>query len=423
MDYNQALDYIRGRSWQTAPPDLDRTRTLLTLLGNPEKTLRFVHIAGTNGKGSVAAMTASILRNAGNRTGLYTSPSIQKYNERVQVNGVMIPDEDFAALVTDDIYPNAESMPVPPTEFEMLVCLALLWFSRQDCDVVVLEAGLGGELDSTNAIPCPDVAVITAIGLDHTALLGDTIEQIARNKAGIIKHGCDVVLNGNSSVANEIIRDICAQRDAGLVIPDYTMLTKSEMSFKGQYFSYKHYNDLFIPLLGDYQPQNAAVAIETILALKRRGWTIDERNVRDGLRETVWPGRFELLCSEPVFIADGAHNPQGIQAAVDSIERIFPNAKPIVMIGAMADKDIDGMLPLILVAADSFVCVTPDNPRAIPAQELADRLRGLGARAVVCDTVPDGITTACMLAKQKGCAVVALGSLYMVGMIRTHFKG
>lgn len=423
MDYNEALNYIRGKNWKSGAPGLDRTRELLERLGNPEQGLRILHIAGTNGKGSVAAMCSSILRKAGYKTGLYTSPSIQRYNERVQIDGEMIPDNVFAALMGEEIIPQVEQMNDPATEFEMLTCLALLWFKRQGCEAVVLETGMGGEYDSTNAIPCPEVAVITAIGMDHMEQLGGTIEEIARTKAGIIKHGCDVVLNGNDPRANEVIERVCEQRRANLTIPDYSTLTKSEASLKGQYFSYKHYNDLFIPLLGDYQPQNAAVAIETMLALKRRGWKLNEQNVRDGLRAVVWPGRFELLSEQPVFIVDGAHNPQGVAATVAGIQRYFPQQQPVILVGVMADKDVDGMLEKLQGASDCFVCVTPDNPRALPAAELAAKLQALEMPAQACETVSDGISRACEIALSEQRPVIALGSLYLVGAARTRFKG
>ncbi|MEG1984757.1 MAG: folylpolyglutamate synthase/dihydrofolate synthase family protein [Oscillospiraceae bacterium] len=420
MNYNEALDYIHSISWRGSKLGLERTQELLEKLGNPEKELKFVHIAGTNGKGSIAAMTASILRKSGYKTGLFTSPAIQEFNERMQVNGEMIPQKELAELMTDYIRPNVEKMSDPTTEFEMMTCLALLWFKKCGCDIVVLEVGMGGEYDSTNVISCPLVAVISAIGLDHMAELGDTIEKIAFAKAGIIKHGGEVVINGNCPEANRVFAHVCNERSAGLTIPAYSTLVKSDSNFKGQYFSYKHYNDLFIPLIGDYQPQNAAVAIETALLLKWMGYRITDVTIRAGLHDVKWPGRFELIGDKPTFIVDGGHNPHGIRGTVDSIKRFLPDTKPVILVGIMADKDVNAILQILCEVSDNFVTVTPDNPRAMKAEELCTKLLALGCTAQSCNTVESGIETAKRIAGESG-AVVALGSLYMVGTIRKYY--
>ena len=420
MDYQESLDFITGISWRGSKLGLSRTQELLAHLGNPERELKFVHIAGTNGKGSTAAMTASILRAAGYRVGLYTSPAIQDFCERIQVNGEMIPHDALAQLMTEDIRPYVERMADPTTEFEMVTALALLWFKRSKCDIVVLEVGMGGEFDSTNVIPVPEAAVICAIGLDHTAELGGTLAKIAMAKAGIIKPGGSVVSYGNSPEANEVIERVCREHGCELVEPQMLTVVKKDLSVRGQYFSYKHYNDLFLPLVGDYQPNNAAVAIETANILRKKGWAVSDAVIRKGLAEVKWPGRFELVHEEPVFIVDGGHNPQGIRGTVDSLRRLLGGKKPVVLMGVMADKDVDGILALLTPLAARFVTVTPDNPRALPAEKLAEKICALGLEAEAKPSVEAGVARVLELAGKDG-AAIALGSLYMVGAVRRCF--
>lgn len=420
MNYQEALDYIKSVSWLGSKLGLERTQELLAALGNPERKVKFVHIAGTNGKGSTAAMLASILRESGLRVGLYTSPAIQDFCERIQINGEMIPHGELARLMTEDIRPNVEKMEDPATEFEMITALALDWFAAEKCDIAVLEVGMGGEFDSTNVIPTPEVAVLCAIGMDHTAELGATLELIARAKAGIIKPGGAVVCSGNSPEANVVFERVCREKGCELTYPDFSTIVKSDVSFKGQYFSYKHYNDLFLPLAGDYQPRNAAVAIEAANVLKKRGWPVNDATIRSGLAATKWPGRFELVHENPVFLVDGGHNPHGIRGTVDSVKRLMGDRKPVVMMGVMADKDVDAILPMVGEIAARFVTVAPRNPRAMDAQVLAEKIRALGFEAEACGSVEEGVDRALALCGTDG-ACIALGSLYMVGDVRRRF--
>ena len=419
MTYEEALAYIHSVNWVGSKLGLERTQELLGKLGNPERQLKFVHIAGTNGKGSTAAMLASILEKAGYRTGLYTSPFINRFNERMQVNGEQIPNDTLAEL-TDHIRPYADAMADAPTEFELITALAMEHFHRERCDIVVLEVGMGGELDSTNVIGVPEAAVIAAMGLDHVKELGPAMADIARAKAGIIKPGGAVVSYGGNAEADPVFEAVCAQRNARLHRPDFSRIVPGAFGLEGQSFSYGDWKDLRIPLVGAYQMNNAAVVLETVEVLRQRGWNISDGAVREGMEHTRWPARFEVLRQNPVFIVDGGHNPHGIRATAESLERLFPGKKITFVTGVMADKDVESILGLIVPLASEFFTVRPENPRAMRAEELAERIRALGAKATACASVAEGVAQA-MEAEGPGGVACALGSLYMSGEVRACF--
>ncbi len=420
MTYEEALKYIHSVNWVGSKLGLERTRELLGKLGDPHKKLKFVHIAGTNGKGSTAAMLASILEKAGYRTGLYTSPFINRFNERMQVNGEQIPDDTLAEL-TLRIQPYADAMEDAPTEFELITALAMEYFLRENCDIVVLEVGMGGELDSTNVIGVPEAAVIAAMGLDHVKELGPAMADIARAKAGIIKAGGAVVSYGGNPEADEVFAQTCRERGASLRRPDFSRIAPGAFDLDGQSFSYGDWTDLRIPLAGRYQLNNAAVVLETVEALRERGWQISGEAVRQGMASARWPARFEVLRRDPVFIVDGGHNPHGIQATAESLQRLFPGRKITFVTGVMADKDVESILGLIVPLAEQFFTVRPENPRAMKAEELARRIRALGAKATPCESVADGVARAVEAEGQDGVAC-ALGSLYMSGEVRDCFR-
>jgi dihydrofolate synthase/folylpolyglutamate synthase len=415
MNYEEALAYIHQVRWQGSKPGLSRTRELLEALGNPQQRLRFIHIAGTNGKGSTAAMLESILRAAGFSTGLYTSPYIRRFNERIRIGGEDISDDDLVRLIAG-IREKAEAMIDPPTEFELITALALRCFEERGCEIVVLETGLGGLLDSTNVIDTPELAVITAIGLDHTEVLGPTIEDIAAAKAGIIKPGGEVVVFGNDERANAVFSAAAAEKHARLQMVDFSRLTVLEESIRGSCFDFGAYRGLFLPLAGSFQPDNAAVALTAVEVLRRRGFKIPDGAVVSGLAGVRWPGRFEILSEEPLFILDGAHNPHGMAAAARGIARLLQGVKPVVLLGVMADKDISEMLTLLIPHACSFVCVAPDHPRALDAGALAKLVRAYGGEAVAAESIADGVTRAREYA--AGGPVCALGSLYFSADVR-----
>ena len=420
MNAEQAIAYIHSVCWKGSIPGLGRTQELLEKMGNPEKKLKFVHIAGTNGKGSTAAMTASILSKAGYRTGLYTSPYIYRFHERIQVDGVEISDEDLTEI-TEYVKPLADSMAQSPTEFELVCCIAFEYFYRKKCDIVVLEVGMGGAWDATNVIEVPEVAVITNIGLDHTEYLGDTVEKIAETKSGIFKpHGHGVVYRSTPSV-EAVYERVCAERDVSLRKADFEGLVLKAHTLEGQVFDCGSRKNLVLPLLGDHQLHNASVVLSIADTLIGEGWKISEQNIYDGIRDVRWPGRFDIVCRKPLFIIDGGHNPQCIEALVKNIRDYLAGKKVVALTGVLADKDYADMYKPVMPLVDRFVCITPPNPRKLEAEQLAQYLRQAGAQAQASESILDGVKKAMDLAGEDG-VVLCFGSLYSIGGIRDALK-
>lgn len=420
MNVEQAIAYIHSVCWKGSIPGLGRTQELLEKMGNPEKKLKFVHIAGTNGKGSTAAMTASILSKAGYRTGLYTSPYIYRFHERIQVDGVEISDEDLTEI-TEYVKPLADSMAQSPTEFELVCCIAFEYFYRKKCDIVVLEVGMGGAWDATNVIEVPEVAVITNIGLDHTEYLGDTVEKIAETKSGIFKpHGHAVVYRSTPSV-EAVYERVCAERDVSLRKADFDGLVLKAHTLEGQVFDCGSRKNLVLPLLGDHQLHNASVVLSIADTLIGEGWKISEQNIYDGIRDVRWPGRFDIVCRKPLFIIDGGHNPQCIEALVKNIQDYLAGKKVIALTGVLADKDYADMYKPVMPLVNRFVCITPPNPRKLEAEQLARYLRQAGAQAQASESILDGVKKAMDLAGEDG-VVLCFGSLYSIGGIRDALK-
>lgn len=418
MNITEALQYIDGTQWFGSKPGLERTEALLDKLGRPQDRLKYVHIAGTNGKGSCAAMLASILKAAGYRTGLYTSPYLFRFHERMQINGEPVSDEALADLVTR-IRPLAEAMDDHPTEFELITAAALLWFAEEHCDIVVLEVGLGGRLDATNVIAAPEAAVLMNIGLDHTAVLGDTLEQIAAEKAGILKPGCEAVAYQQQESVLEVFRQKAREVGAGLHVADFSQLVPEFDSLEGQSFTYRG-EPYALALLGDHQLRNAAVVLETVEVLRRRGWRIPRDAVEHGLYATAWPARFEPVSEEPPFIVDGGHNPQCAESVRRNLLHYFPESRRVLLVGVLRDKDYPALFDILNEAADAWVCVTPNSERALPAAELGKFLERYGKPVTVCESIPDGVETAREQAGEDGMAC-AVGSLYMAGAVRACF--
>lgn len=417
MTYEEALTYIHSVEWLGSKPGLSRTRELLRRLGDPQKRLRFIHVAGTNGKGSVCAMLSSVLQKSGYKTGLYTSPYLYRFNERLQINGKDISDRQLGAL-TGIVARHAETMADHPTEFELITALGMLWFAQEQCDIVVLETGLGGELDSTNVIDAPELAIITSIGLDHTQYLGETIPQIAQAKAGIIKPGSSVAASGRSKEALAVFRARAEAQGCSLFVPDYDRLRVRHMGPDGAVFDYKQYESLRIALAGSYQLDNAILTVTALDVLATKGYCIS--GLRSGLAEAAWRGRFEVICHSPTVILDGGHNPQGVAAAVASLQQLYPGKAVHFLVGVMADKDVEHMLRYTMPVAAEYICVTPPNPRALPAGELAERLRRMGCRASAASSIPQGVQRLLAQAGEGGLAC-CIGSLYMSADVRACF--
>ena len=416
MTLQQATDYIHSKFRKGAVPGLDRVRQLLGMLGNPEKKLKFIHIAGTNGKGSTAAMTASILTKAGYRTGLFTSPFIYRFHERIQLSGEQISDEDLVEVV-EYVRNFAETMAEQPTEFELVVGIAMEYYARKQADIVVLEVGMGGEKDATNAIEVPEVAVITNIGLDHTDALGNTLEEIARAKAGIFKeNGSAVVYRGTPGV-EAVYDEVCRERNVKLRRADFDSLRRVSHSLEGQVFDCGDRKGLELPLLGDHQLHNAAVVLAVADTLMEQGWKITEEHIRQGMKEVSWPGRFDIVSRDPLFIIDGGHNPQCIEALVKNIRDYLAGRRVSALVGVLADKDYGEMFRPVMELVERFVCVTPDSPRKLEAKLLAEYLRNNGAEACGYDAMPEGVAEALELAGKDG-VVLCFGSLYSIGDIK-----
>lgn len=417
MTGQEAVAYIDTFQWQAHAPGLERIRTLLHALGDPQKELKFVHVAGTNGKGSVCAYLASVLRCAGYRVGLCTSPFLEDFRERIQVDGELIPPEVLGEL-TELARPAAEAMEDHPTEFELITAVAMLYFRRCRCDIVVLEVGLGGALDASNVIDVPEAAVITAMGMDHAAILGPTLGDIAAAKAGIIKPGGAVVSFGGCPEADAVIRERCREQGAQLTEVDFSRLRVVGTGLDGTDLEFAPYGALHVPLVGLYQAKNAAVAVTTVEVLEKRGWEISRRALEQGLASVCWPGRLEVVRrAGPVILRDGAHNAHGMAATVESLRALFPRKKLTILIGVMADKDVEDMLKLLAPIAGQVFTVRPESPRAMPAEELAALVNRYGVPAVPCAGVAAGLQAAAEAAGADG-AVCALGSLYLVGEVR-----
>lgn len=420
MTGQEAVNFIHERAWTGRKPGLSRTFTLLERLGNPQEKLKFVHITGTNGKGSTAAMVSSVLTQAGLRTGLYTSPHLWRFHERFQVDGTPIPDSMLGEL-GELVIKAGDGMEDAPTEFELMTALGLEFFLRMKCDIVVLEVGLGGRLDSTNVIPAPEVAAITNIGLEHTQELGNTRALIAQEKSGIIKKGCSVVLYHQSREVEEVVEETCRRTESSLTVTAPDTLEVLESNRDGQTFRYRGKGPYHISLLGRHQLYNAMVALDILWTMAGRGWNMDEQSVTQGLQKAVWPARMELARRNPDVLLDGGHNPQCMAALHSALEELYPEQKIIFLTGVLADKDYPDMVREMLPLAKSFVTITPDSPRALSAQELADYLKSLGVQAEPYETTDQGLKRALALAGPED-VVCACGSLYMIGEVR-HLLG
>ena len=421
MNYEQAIDYIEQTDTPRQRYGLEKLKQALHRMGDPQEKVPYVHIAGTNGKGSTAAMLSSILNHAGLRCGLYTSPHLQRYNERFQIAGEPISDEQLIQSV-QRVQQVCEQLGGTPIVFEVLTLMAFELFARLDCQIAVLEVGIGGRLDSTNCIPSPQAAVVTQLGLDHTETLGDTIEQIAWQKGGIAKPGSRLVMAAQQEEAMEVVRQICRQEDCAFCVADPKRMQLLSSTLKGQRVLDEHFGELLIPLAGGHQIKNAANVLCTVEQLVQRGWKIPTEAVRDGLAAAKWSARFELLDESPYFILDGGHNPQCVQAAMDALEQFFPGKKAVILTGMMQDKDTEQMLEQMAEHAACFVCLHPDSPRALSAEQLAQQVtERFSLPAFCCESIAQGVALAREKAGSDG-LVCALGSLYLAAEVRAQFE-
>lgn len=417
MNYIEAVEYIRLKSSLGSRPGLSRISRLAALLGDPQEDLRIVHVAGTNGKGSYCAMLGSVLTAAGYSAGIFVSPCLGRFNECIRLCGEEISDGDFAEIISL-VRPLADTMDDSPTEFELLTAAAFEYFRRKNCDIAIIEAGMGGGLDATNIIKSPLVSVITGVSLDHTAYLGDTIERIATEKAGIVKPGRPVFFGGRAGEAERVIRDRAAFLGSEFYAADYSPLGNISCSLSGCGFDYRELRSLRLGLPGLYQPENAAGVIGVAGVLRGEGYDISDDAVRLGLETVSWAGRFELLSRDPVVIYDGAHNPEGVRAACRSVGALFPGGRVNILSGVMRDKDYALMSEIIAPVARRVFAVSPANGRSLPAGDYAEVFRGLGIPAEGYPTLAAGAEAAFADSKSGGTPLIILGSLYMYADVR-----
>lgn len=379
MNYEEAMNFIQNTNKFGSVLGLDNIRELLERLGNPQDQLRVVHIAGTNGKGSTLAFLAGIFRESGYRAGRYVSPASFSYEERFRINEENISKKDLCFYM-EKIKNVAEEMVKDglshPTMFEIETALSFLYFLDKKVDVVLLETGMGGRLDATNVVKKPIATVIASIGMDHMQFLGDTLEKIASEKAGIIKEGCPVISYDNTKEVNEVIKNKAKQMHAKVTFVNSAGIRVLQESLNGESFSYRSsdgrwYEKIEIPLLGRHQINNAALALETLNVIKNY-YCISDFQTEDGMRKTIWRGRIEILEREPMVICDGAHNPDGAKSLLSFLQNNFTNQRLIYIMGVLSDKDYEQMVQILAPAADKIYTVAPDNPRALSSRELCN---------------------------------------------------
>ena len=433
MTYEEARAYLEAAGKKGMVFGLEAMRALLARLGNPEKSLRFLHIAGTNGKGSVLAFCCSVLTECGYRTGAYTSPAVFSYEEHFLIDGKPMEKKRLPDYVKQ-VQKASEELSgegIFPTAFELETAVAFLYFKEEQCDIVVLEAGLGGREDATNVVENVEVSVITSIALDHTAILGKTLEEIASHKAGIIKRGVPVAYRVTDRRARAVIEEEAEKKSSPLrpvneerliVLEEGKELPDGRMA---QVFTYKYYEKLEIPLLGRFQPENAALAVEALETLSDWGYNITEKQIRNGLLKAVWPGRFELLSGTPQVVLDGAHNPDGVRALLDTVKYYFPVQGRIAVMGVLADKNYKEMVRMAAPFFRQVYTVTPNSPRALSAEALKDCIKPFMEQVTAMETVEEAVETAVKRAKPSE-VVILFGSLSFLGQAKealTHRKG
>lgn len=420
MNYKQAMDYIEETNQYGSVPGLENIINLCRKLKNPQNALKFVHIAGTNGKGSVLAYISTVLQEAGYKTGRYVSPTIFDYRERIQVNGRMISKEAFCRHL-ETVRQAAEELKeegkMHPTSFEIETALAFLYFKEKNCDIVVLETGMGGALDATNLITTTVVSVIASISMDHMTFLGDSLREIAEQKAGILKPGVPVVSMEQKEEAMEVLKRKAEELSCPIVTASLNEASKIRYGVEKQRFHYKEYKDLEIPLAGKWQISNAILSIEALRILGKQGYPVKEKALREGLKKTVWRGRFTVIGRKPLFIADGAHNEDAAGKLADSIRFYFTNKKIIYIMGILKDKEYEKIVAHTAPLAEQIITVTtPGNPRALPAYELAKTVKGYNPHVTAADSLEEAVEMSYLLA-DKDSVIIAFGSLSYLGRL------
>ncbi len=426
MKYEEVMEYMECKvNMLGSVPGLDSIRELLKRMGNPQDGLAFIHVAGTNGKGSVSTLIANALAANGYKVGRYISPVISDYRERIQVNNRMISKNAVADGLTGifDICTAMEADGLAhPTAFEIETALGFRYFKEKKCDFVVLETGMGGTLDATNIIRNTKLCVFVSISMDHMAFLGNTLQEIATNKAGILKSGCKAVSAPQSEEVLNVFNNACK----GLNVP-FTAVSRDDIkvgrqSLKGQKISYKSFKQVEVPLLGSFQAENAALALEALSVLQESGLKLKEDKIRKGFLDSVWPARFEILSKKPYIIADGAHNEDAVKKLMETMRFYFTNQRIIYIMGVLKDKDYTSMIKESVPMAEFVFTVTsPNKERALPAFELAKQIREYNPNVTATDSVEEALEMARLMAGEDG-VVLAFGSLSYMGKLRACFE-
>ena len=426
MNYQESLRYIEETHKFGVRLGLDNIAKLLELLGNPQDKLKIIHVAGTNGKGSTCSFISTILTESGYKVGLYTSPFLETFTERIRVNGINIPEEDVARIVTI-IKSKIEQMVSEgysyPTEFEIVTAMAFYYYYEQKVDFVALEVGLGGRYDATNVIKNSEVSVITSISLDHIGILGDTVEKIAYEKGGIIKENGTVILYDQSEEVKNVIKQICKEKNATYIEAKFDDIKVKNSDIYSQTYDCiiagERYEDLEIKLIGEHQINNSILALNAIKSLKEKhNLNITEDNIKKGLINTKWPGRIEKIKEEPIFIIDGAHNEDGAKSLAKAIEKNFKDKNLTLLIGMLEDKDIDGVIEILIPYFSKVITTTPDNPRAISSDILKEKISQYVDDVVSKPKIKDAVEYT-LNNSSKEDIIISAGSLYMIGEVRT----
>lgn len=419
MTYEQAMEKVNHRLRFGIKPGLERISALLEKLGNPQKQLKFVHVAGTNGKGTTCTLIAGALKAAGYRTGLYTSPYVLEFRERFQIDGKMIPEEELIQQVqvvsaaADEMEAKGETI----TEFEFITALALRWFAHRKCDIVVLEVGMGGRFDATNVIDVPEVAAVASISLDHTAVLGDTVGQIAFEKAGIIKPGGTVVCYPDQKPeALLVLEEAAKERGANFRLAQLSMVKEQERSIYGTLLLYRA-EPLLVPFVGQHQVKNAVTALTALEVLQEKGWKISLRAIQEGFAQARIPARMEILGRDPLILLDGGHNPGCAAALRDVLTQHLSGKKLVAVMGMMADKDSRTALSILAPLFSAVRTLRPENPRSLSAEELAEEAAVWCEDSQPCQEGAQALAEAEKLAGEDG-AVIVCGSFYLAAEVR-----
>lgn len=422
MTYEQAVEKIHSLLTFGSRPGLDRMRIFLEKLGNPQDKLQYIHIAGTNGKGSVCAVLSAVLAEAGYKTGLFISPYITNFRERIQIDNKMISKEILADAV-EKTFPIIEKLRedgVIITEFEYVNALQFYIHANENCDIVVLETGLGGLLDCTNTILPPLCSVITTIGLDHTEILGSTLEEIAWQKCGIIKSGSVAVTSRQTEGAMSVIECTCKSRNVPLFRSESAEIKVISESLESTVFEYDG-EELELHLVGEHQLENAKTALTALKVLCDSGKiNVSKKALKSGIAKAVNPARLELMSKNPVVLLDGAHNPNGIEALSNAVKKYLPNQKRLCLMGMLADKDSAGSIKLLEGLFEEVITVTVDNPRTLTAQELAEKCRQHFPGVTAFDDNKKALDYALKKAEEKKIPLVICGSLYLAGELRPY---